>query len=209
MRTTRPAHLILLPLRTVTISVKVQPMMSRVTAARNVRTQQIVSLVAQVSLVLYSFSHHHCSDWWLYETESGHWAANQPENFCFKLRENGEMFQKMTWGRTQTNSLACSEGPVFRSQVQEGGRTQRHNSSCLCVRHGAWSPLRSARPHLYTTIITNDLSYNLLSKLSFSSQLKDRKPAEREHHKALHFVTNDTLLHKCYKLSQSTIPDFW
>ena len=63
------------------------------------------------------------------------------------------------------------------------------------------SPLWCARPHLYTTIITNDLSYNLLSKLSFSSQLKDRTPGECEHHKALHFVTNDTLLHKCYKLS--------
>jgi len=146
MRTTRPAHLILLPLLTIIISVKVQPMMSRVTAACNVRTQQFVS---QVSLVFYSFSHHHCSDWWLYESVSGHWAANQLENFCIKLRENGEMFQKVTWGGTQTNSVACSGAPVFRSRAQEGGRTQRHNSRCLCVRHGP-AALCGAHDHICT-----------------------------------------------------------
>jgi hypothetical protein len=60
MRTTRPAHLILLRLLIIIISVKVQPMMSGVTAARNVRTLLFVSLG---SLVLYNVSHHHCSDW--------------------------------------------------------------------------------------------------------------------------------------------------
>lgn len=60
MRTTGSAHLILLGLLTIIISVKEQPMMLRVTATRNFRTLQFLSLV---SLVLYSFSRHHCSDW--------------------------------------------------------------------------------------------------------------------------------------------------
>ena len=129
----------------------------------------LLSVVSPVSLVLYSFSRHHCSEWWLYETESGHWAAKHLQNFCVKLRENGEIFQKLSWGDTQTNSVACSEAPVF---VLGHKRAHTEPQQQLLVRSARrCSPLRTEQPHLYTTIIINDLSYNMLSKLSFRLQL--------------------------------------
>jgi len=99
--------------------------------------------------------------------------------------------------------------PLSAFSVTSGRRTQRHNCSCWCVEHCS-AAVRCGQqdPHLYTATIISDLSYSLLSKLSFRLQPYDRTHAVRERHKALHFVTNDALRHKCYRLLQSTVPEY-
>ena len=160
-----------------------------------------------VSLVLYRFQHQHCSRWWLWNWK---WALGcQPVaellSDCVKIVKYFKMWHEEAHRQTEWRVRK----PLSTFSVTRGRRTQRHNCSCWCVQHGAAVRCGQQDPHLYTATIISDLSYSLLSKLSFRLQLYDRTHAVRERHKALHFVTNGALRHKCYSLLQSTFSEFF